>query len=207
MSRPDPVATDEMQIGQPTWRMALLYPPQGSWTEQEYLALDAGRQIEFDRGCVEVLDLPTKEHQRLVRFLFRLMDAFVTTRRLGEVFFALLPVRLWDKKYREPDLIFIKHGRDDLGKYPNGADLVIEIVSDSPIDRKRDMETKVAEYEMAGIREYWVVDPQQKIVLVHQLVHSKYAVEPFGLGQAAHSGVLDGFSVDLAELFGAAQGA
>ena len=69
------------------------------------------------------------------------------------------------------------------------------------------METKVAEYEMAGIQEYWVVDPQRKIVLVHQLVHSKYAVEPFGLGQAAHSGVLDGFSVDLAELFGAAQGA
>ncbi len=203
MSRPDPVATDEMQIGQPTWRMALLYPPQGSWTEQEYLALDAGRQIEFDRGWVEVLDLPTKEHQRMVRFLFLLMESFVTTRRLGEVFFAPLPVRLWDGKYREPDLIFIKHGRHDFGKYPDGADMIIEIVSDSPGDRKRDLETKVAEYETAGIQEYWVVDPQQKIVLVHQLVHSKYIVESFTLGQTSNSGVLEGFSVDVAELFGA----
>jgi Uma2 family endonuclease len=204
MSRSDPFANDEMQIGQPTWRMALLFPPQGSWTEQEYLALDAGRQIEFDRGCVEVLDLPTKEHQRMVRFLFLLMESFVTTRRLGEVFFAPLPVRLWDGKYREPDLIFIKHGRDDFDKYPNGADLVIEIVSDSPGDRKRDLETKVAEYEMAGIQEYWVVDPQRKMVLLHHLVHSKYAVDAFGNGQAAHSRVLDSFSVDVVELFGAA---
>ena len=205
MSHPDHSILNEMQVGQPAWRMALLFPPQGSWTEQEYLALDAGRQIEFDRGCVEVLDLPTKEHQRLVRFLFLLMNALATNRRLGEVFFAPLPIRLWNQKYREPDLIFVKHGREDFGKYPNGADLVIEIVSDSPIDRKRDLETKVVEYEMAGIQEYWVVDPQQKIVLVHQLVHSKYVVESFTLGQTSNSSVLDGFSVDVAELFGAGQ--
>jgi hypothetical protein len=61
MSLSDPTRINEMQIGQPAWRMALLFPPQGSWTEQEYLAIDAGRQIEFDRGCVEVLDLPTKD--------------------------------------------------------------------------------------------------------------------------------------------------
>ena len=205
MSHPDHQILDEMQIGQPAWRMALLFPPQGSWTEQEYLALDAGRQIEFDRGCVEVLDLPTKEHQRMVRFLFLLMDAFVSSRRLGEVFFAPLPVRLWNEKYREPDLIFVKHGRDDFGKYPNGADLVIEIVSDSPSDRKRDLETKVGEYELAGIQEYWVVDPQQKILFVNQLVQSKYVVETFIRGQSAQSRVLDGFSVDVAELFDSAR--
>jgi Uma2 family endonuclease len=100
MSHPEPVVTDEMQIGKPTWRMALLFPPQGSWTEQKYLALDAGRQIEFDRGCVEVLDLPTNEHQRLVRFLFLLMNAVATNQSLGEVFFAPIPIRLWNEKYR-----------------------------------------------------------------------------------------------------------
>jgi len=204
MTRPDHQILNEMQIGQPAWRMALLFPPQGSWTEQEYLALDAGRQIEFDRGCVEVLDLPTKEHQRMVRFLFLLMNEFVTSRRLGEVFFAPLPVRLWNEKYREPDLIFVKHGREDIGKYPNGADLVIEIVSDSPSDRKRDLETKVSEYEIAGIQEYWVVDPEQTRLLLHRLVQSKYVVETFCRGQVAHSSVLEGFTVDVAELFDAA---
>ena len=204
MTRPDHQILNEMQIGQPAWRMALLFPPQGSWTEQEYLALDAGRQIEFDRGCVEVLDLPTIEHQRMVRFLFLLLNEFVTSRRLGEVFFAPLPVRLWKEKYREPDLIFVKHGREDIGKYPNGADLVIEIVSDSPSDRKRDLETKVSEYEIAGIQEYWVVDPQQTRLLLYQLVQSKYVVESFSRGQMARSSVLEGFTVDIAKLFDAA---
>ena len=204
MTRPDHQILNEMQIGQPAWRMALLFPPQGSWTEQEYLALDAGRQIEFDRGCVEVLDLPSKEHQRMVRFLFLLLNEFVTNRRLGEVFFAPLPVRLWKEKYREPDLIFLKHGREDIGKYPNGADLVIEIVSDSPSDRKRDLETKVSEYEIAGIQEYWVVDPQQTRLLLYQLVQSKYVVESFSRGQMARSSVLEGFTVDIAKLFDAA---
>lgn len=205
MTGPDHQVLNEMQIGQPAWRMALLFPPQGSWTEQEYLALDAGRQIEFDGGCVEVLDLPTKEHQRMVRFLFLLLNAFVTSRRIGEVFFAPLPVRLWNEKYREPDLIFVKQGREDIGKYPNGADLVIEIVSDSPSDRKRDLETKVIEYEMAGIQEYWVVDPQQTLLLAHRLIQSKYVVETFCRGQTAHSSVLEGFTVDIAELFDAAR--
>jgi len=204
MSHPNHPISNEIQIGQPAWRMALFFPPQGSWTEKEYLPLDVGRQIEFDRGCVEVPDLPTKEHQRMVCFLFLLMDALATSRRLGEVFFAPLPIRLWNEKYREPDLIFVKHGRDDFGKYPNGADLVIGIVSDSPSDRKRDLVTKVSEYEMAGIQEYWVVDPQKTILLLHQLVESKYVVEKFTPGQTTHSNVLEGFSVDIAELFDAA---
>ena len=206
MTRPDHQVSNELQIGQPAWRMALLFPPQGSWTEQEYLALDAGRQIEFDRGCVEVLDLPTKEHQRMVRFLFLSLNEFVTSRRLGEVFFAPLPVRLWNGKYREPDLIFVKHGREDMGNYPDGGDLVIEIVSDSPSDRKRDLETKVTEYEMAGIQEYWAVDPQQSLLLLHQLVQSKYVVETFCRGQMACSRVVEGFTVDVAELLDAAKG-
>ncbi len=205
MSQPDPLILNDMQIGQPAWRMALLFPAQGSWTEQEYLALDAGRQIEFDRGCVEVLDMPTKEHQRMVRFLFLLMQAFVSSRGLGEVFFAPLPIRLWNQKYREPDLIYLALGRGDVDKYPEGADLVVEVVSDSPSDRKRDLEIKVLEYERAEISEYWVVDPQQAIVLVHYLIQSKYAVDTFTSRQTARSRILDGFLVEVEKLFEAAK--
>lgn len=124
MSLSDPTHINEMQIGQPAWRMALLFPVQGSWTEKEYLAIEVSRQIEFDRGCVEVLDFPTKEHQRLVRFLFLLIESFASGRAFGEVFFAPIPVRLWDQKYREPDLVFIRQGRENIGRYPDGADIV-----------------------------------------------------------------------------------
>lgn len=201
MSQSDFESLNDIQFGQPAWRMALLFPPQGSWSELDYLALDAGRQIEFDRGCVEVLDLPTKEHQRLVRFLFRLLDSYVVSGQLGEVFFAPLPVRLWSEKYREPDLVFLSQARSDSSRYADGADLVVEVVSESPGDRKRDLETKVAEYEQACIPEYWVVDPIESMVLIYRLVQSKYVKDSFTVGQIARSYVLDGFSVDVASIF------
>lgn len=201
MSQSDFESLNDIQFGQPAWRMALLFPPQGSWSELDYLALDAGRQIEFDRGCVEVLDLPTKEHQRLVRFLFRLLDSYVVSGQLGEVFFAPLPVRLWSEKYREPDLVFLSQARSDSSRYTDGADLVVEVVSESPNDRKRDLETKVAEYEQARIPEYWVVDPIESMVLIYRLVQSKYVKDSFTVGQIARSYVLDGFSVDVASIF------
>ena len=201
MSQSDFESLNDIQFGQPAWRMALLFPPQGSWSELDYLALDAGRQIEFDRGCVEVLDLPTKEHQRLVRFLFRLLDSYVVSGKLGEVFFAPLPVRLWSEKYREPDLVFLSQARSDSSRYADGADLVVEVVSESPGDRKRDLETKVAEYEQACIPEYWVVDPIESMVLIYRLVQSKYVKDSFTVGQIARSYVLDGFSVDVASIF------
>jgi Uma2 family endonuclease len=204
MNEPIQPPTDRDQVGQPAWRIALLSPPQGSWSEQEYLALDAGRHIEFDRGCIEVLDIPTKEHQRIVRFLFLALQAWVASRSLGEVFFAPLPVRLWEAKYREPDLVFVRHDRSEIHGYPDGADLVVEVVSPTPADRRRDLEVKVAEYEQGAVPEYWIVDPLNSRVLIHYLVDSKYTVEEFGCGQVAQSRVLAGLTLDVSQLFLAA---
>jgi hypothetical protein len=55
---------DFPKAGEPAWRIALFYPEQGGWTETDYLNLDGGPLVEFENGFVEVLDLPTKEHQR-----------------------------------------------------------------------------------------------------------------------------------------------
>ena len=46
------------------------------------------------------------------------------------------------------------------GKYPSGADLVMEVVSGGREDRKRDLVTKRRDYARANIPEYWIVDPQ-----------------------------------------------
>jgi len=69
MNEPPFLLADELRYGEPAWRMALLFPPQGSWLEADYLTPDAGRQIEFDCGSVQVLNTPTKEHQRLARII------------------------------------------------------------------------------------------------------------------------------------------
>ena len=49
---------------EPTWDVAQLFPPQGDWSEAEYLALDTNHLVEFSQGFVEFLPMPTLSHQR-----------------------------------------------------------------------------------------------------------------------------------------------
>jgi Uma2 family endonuclease len=155
MQTAEPIA----KTGEPTWAIAHLFPVQGEWSEEEYLALDTNHLVEFSAGYVEVLPLPGFVHQRLVFMLQRLLWEFVTQRGLGEVLSAPLPVQLWAKKYREPDLIFITAEKRDHQPedYVVDPDLVMEIVS--PHHPDRDYEKKCQEYARAGIPEYWIVDP------------------------------------------------
>ena len=78
------------KIGEPTWDIAMLFPRQGEWTEEDYLSLDTNRLIELVGGCLEVLPMPTPYHQAIVRYLFRKLCMHVTDAELGEAFFALL---------------------------------------------------------------------------------------------------------------------
>jgi len=183
----------------PAWRIALLYPPQGHWTEDDYLTLDAGHLVEYDDGCVEVQDVPTREHQRIVQYLYRMMFEFVQSRGLGEVFVAPLPVRLWEKKFREPDVVFVATGRNEYEDYPDGADLVIEVLSEDPGSRRRDLLTKRDEYCRAGISEYWIIDPQQQKVTLAILRGVQYEACEYLPGETANSERLPGFQLNITE--------
>jgi len=86
-----------------------------------------------------------------------------------------------------------------------GADLLMEIVSGDPKDRKRDYEDKLADYAATNVAEYWIVDPERRIVTVHHLDGERYAVHgEFTRGQQAKSVLLRGFSIDVDALFAAA---
>lgn len=201
--------TDERTIngiGEPTWEIARLFPYQGEWTEEEYLALDTNHLIEFDHGYLEVLPMPGILHQRIALYLYRVLWSFVTAHGLGEVLTAPLPVQLWTQKYREPDIIFFDSARrpQSTDKYAIYPDLVMEVVS--PDDPDRDYVKKRAEYAQAGIPEYWIVDPLQQRITVLSLADKEYTVfGEFTPGEQAASRLLEGFTVDVAEVFAAAQ--
>jgi Uma2 family endonuclease len=58
-----------------------------------------------------------------------------------------MPVHLWSGKYREPDVVyFLPHRVKDVHGQPEGADLVVEVVSEEEENRNRDLETKRQEY-------------------------------------------------------------
>jgi Uma2 family endonuclease len=194
----------DRRIPEPAWDVAQLFPPQGSWSEEEYLALDGNRIVEFSDGYIEVPPMPTTSHQLMVVYLYGLLNAFVSSRGLGTALVAALPVRLRPEKFREPDVVFMlkKHARRMGEEFWQGADLVMEVVSGSKKDRRRDLVIKRKEYARAAISEYWIVDPLEERVIVLRLERKRHKVDgAYSKGQAASSVLLPGFSVDVNELF------
>jgi Uma2 family endonuclease len=189
---------------EPAWEIAYLFPPQGHWSEDDYLALDTNRLVELSNGCLEVLPMPTTSHQLLLLHLYKLLLAFTAPANLGTALVAALPIRLWRKKFREPDIVFmLKDHADRISdEFWKGADLVMEVVSEGKKDRHRDLVTKRQEYARAGIPEYWIVDPQQERITVLRLAGKQYAVHgEFDKGSVASSHLLKGFTVDVTGAF------
>jgi Uma2 family endonuclease len=186
--------------------VALLFPYQGSWTEDDYLELATNRLVEFSDGWIEVLPMPTKLHQRIVRNLFLLLQQFVSANVLGEVLFAPLPVRLWPGKYREPDIIYLRADRPEFRGQPEGADLVIEVLSEGQQNQHRDLEVKPRDYARAAIPEYWIVDPELERISVLVLRGQAYDTHGvFGIEDTATSMLLPGLTIAVKDVITAAK--
>jgi Uma2 family endonuclease len=191
---------------EPAWEVALLFPAQGEWSEDDYLWLtDHTRgMVEFTDGHVEVLPMPTDEHQRIVLFLYRALYAFLAARGLGIVLVAPLRLRLRTGRYREPDLLLLLSANDPRrsNRYWTGADLVLEVVS--PDDPQRDLVRKRREYARAGVPEYWIVNPASEQILVLRLAGTAYVEHGvFTRGTQANSALLEGFTVAVAAVLDA----
>jgi Uma2 family endonuclease len=104
---------------------------------------------------------------------------------------------------REPDLLFVanEHGNRLRPTYVDGpADLVIEIVS--PDSEERDRVTKLAEYEGAGVPEYWLVDPVPQEATFYRLgADGRYDAVPINADGFYHSAALPGFRLWVAWLW------
>jgi len=195
------------ETNEPTWEIAHLFPRQGTWSEEEYLALPTNHLVEFSNGYIEVLPMPTQAHQFIVAYLYRRLLAFLERHLPGAVvLFAPLPVLLWPGKYREPDIavMLAEHAERRHEKYWEAPDLVMEVVS--PENRRHDEEVKRHEYAQAGIPEYWIVDPAKERITVLTLEGEQYAVQgEFGPGTVARSAVLPGFEVAVDDVWAAAR--
>lgn len=194
--------------GEPVWAVAYRYPLQGEWSEADYLEFETARfPVELVDGCLEFLPMPTPSHQRLSRYLARRLEDVVESAALGEVLCAPCPIRLWEGRLREPDLFFLRNHRRVVGdKPPEGADLVIEIISPGQANRERDMIAKREDYAQAAIPEYWIVDPHEKTVTVLSLDGKFYVTQgQFSPGSTATSLLLPTFQINVAELFESAQ--
>ncbi len=134
-----------------------------SW--EEFLAwVDEDVWAEWVNGEVLVMSPASNLHQDLVGFLSALMRFWAEAHDLGvvrtEPFLIKLPKPL---PARAPDIIFI--AKENLYRittnfFDGAPDIVVEIIS--PESRARDRGEKFYEYERAGVKEYWLIDPDRK---------------------------------------------
>lgn len=182
-----------------------LLPLQGLWTEEQYLKLtnQTNHLIEFTDGEIEVLPMPTRRHQVILLLLYELFKALVNPLG-GIVLVAPLRLQVRPGKFREPDVLMLLQAEDlrNQDAFWLGADIVVEIVS--PDRPERDVEEKPRDYAEAGIPEYWIVNPLDETITVLTLAGNAYAEHGvFRRGDRASSKILDGFSVNVDEVFDA----
>jgi Uma2 family endonuclease len=153
----------------------------------------------------EVILVPTStKHQRLLMFLLKVLVSYVEEFGLGEVFPPPYVMRLPSRPSgREPDLLFIAsenlHRLQE--KFLDGpADLVVEIISED--GQTRDRVSKFAEYQTAGVREYWLIDPLHRRADFYVLdERGRLQLAEVAEAGQYHSTVLAGLWLDLGWLW------
>lgn len=195
------------QRGEPVWEVAYCYPRQGDWSEADFLEFETTNSpAELVDGCLEFLPMPTRTHQRLLRYLIGWLQSAVKLNSVGEVLFAPCPIRLAPGHLREPDLFVAKPSDSDEPPAASDVSWVLEIVSPGQPNRDRDLIDKRRDYAKAQIPEYWIVDPVEETVTVLSLDAETYRVHgQFQRGSTATSPLLPELQINVAELFDAAQ--
>ena len=142
---------------------------QGEYTLEDYYALPDDVRSELIDGAFFLMSSPSAVHQLLIGQIYSQLLAYITEKGGNCIpFIAPMDVQLDcdDRTILEPDVMVVCDRSKITQKCISGApDLVIEILSPSTIGR--DLTLKAAKYQMAGVREYWIVDPRKKIVIVY----------------------------------------
>lgn len=170
-------------------------PPLMSWEEFLAWALRQERRFEWVDGEIVEFMPDSVRHLLVVRFIFLLIHEYVEQRQLGLTLFSGLLVRLPRRPSgRVPDVTYVSTERMSrlFETYIDGpVDLAVEVVS--PDSTRRDYHDKRAEYEAAGLREYWLIDPVQARAWFYVLgADGQYQETPPGVGGIYTSTVLPG---------------
>jgi Uma2 family endonuclease len=164
-------------------------------TEEEFLEIcDEDVRAEFIDGRIIVHSPASLIHVDLSGFVYTLVKLFVRKHKLGRVIGGNFQIRLRPGLRRVPDLMFIANNNNVTiteTQVDGAPDLVVEIVSPDSVER--DWRDKFFEYEIAGVKEYWVLDRGNRRFEIYCLNEKgKYEAQPKTKG-VVKSQVLPGF--------------
>ena len=142
---------------------------ENSYTIEDIYVLPDGQRAELIDGTMYMMAPPKRIHQEIVIELSTVINTYIKNKR-GECKVYPAPFAVFlnsdDKNYVEPDISVICDKTKLTDDGCNGApDWIIEVVS--PSSRRMDYILKLFKYRSAGVREYWIVDPDKNRVTVY----------------------------------------
>jgi Uma2 family endonuclease len=183
----------------------------GLYSYADYLTWQFEEVVELIKGKIfkKAAAAPKRIHQKVSVKLVSRLYVFLEGKKC-QVYDAPFDVR-FPKESKEdhkihdvvqPDICVIcdPEKLDDRGCI-GAPDLIVEILS--PGNSKTELKHKFNLYESHGVREYWIIHPENQNLLIYTLINGKYV--PSGLltsGDVVESAVLESFKLDLEEFFG-----
>jgi len=188
---------DNLQIkeAQPEYNKLYTYADYITWPDDE--------RWEIIEGIPIKMDSPTVQHQAIAGELHLQLGNYLKGKKCN-AYFAPFDVRLnaetTDNTVVQPDLLVICDESIMMKTGCKGApDMVIEILS--PSTSHKDKSLKFNAYQKAGVREFWIVDPDDKLTITHILDNGRYYIKIYQETEKAPVHILPGFEIDLKEIF------
>ena len=179
------------------------WPLQGEWTYEDYRRLpDDGLRYEIIEGVLYMSPAPRTKHQMCLAYLFFKLEQYNQEHRAGLVLFAPVDVFFSASTTVEPDIVVVLKPRLSIvqeEKIVGAPDLAVEVLSHSTahVDRGKKFEI----YAQAGVREYWIVDPDTRTIEVFVQRQGSYELlGKYGAGESVGSEILPGFKVKVDEI-------
>ena len=178
-------------------------PQKEIYTYEDYALLPEGAPYQLIGGKLVMTPAPTTYHQTISTRLLEKFLFFMAGKNLGMIYHAPIDVYLGEKETYQPDIIFIAKDRLHIiepAKVKGAPDLVIEILS--PSTAYYDLKEKFKVYARQGVKEYWIVDPNDQSIEIYQEEEGKFKqihrIEKEG---KVKSKVLPGFEVEISDVF------
>lgn len=172
------------------------------YTFEDYMSWDDNQRWEIIDGVPYAMAPPSTTHQRVVSRLHGQIYNFLRGKPC-EAFVAPFGVRLNAEKNDtvvEPDIAVVcDKNKLDKNGCKGAPDLIIEILSPSTL--RYDRIVKFNKYLAAGVREYWIIDPEEKFVGVNILAGEHYIHKPYGEGEDVPVTIFPGCVIHMSEVF------
>ncbi len=185
-------------MGEAAYRMEIMEDNR-IMTEADYYALPDERRVELIDGVIYDMASPGVAHQEVLGSLYRSIADYIDSKGGKCKIIFDLDTKLDTAKDTivRPDLSIICEPDKLTKKRCEGSpDWIIEIVS--PSNSRNDYLRKLDLYQRVGVKEYWIVDPMKKRVIVYSLEKDAFEMTPYTFRDKIRAGIYDDLTIDFA---------